>query len=247
MPNAREISWLRIVAEGMAIVASILLAFAIDAWWDDTVESKREREILEALLDDFQISRARIVEWRNFHVVVKNSANTLLQVATSSGRDLDDSEIDRLLVDLSWFGLGSLFTTGALNSIISGGELSIIKDDELRQRLADWPSRIERVASFEQQQRDFHDRVWLSYFQENGYLPKLAILDVPMPGRPSQRNDPIDLELATSTKHSEMIASEEFHNLLVRKYWVHIDMVHVYEAAIAALDRTNDRIAMQLR
>ena len=33
--NASEIPWKRITVEAVAIVGSILLAFAIDTWWDD--------------------------------------------------------------------------------------------------------------------------------------------------------------------------------------------------------------------
>jgi len=35
MKKTREIPWQRIVVEATAIVASILIASAIDAWWQD--------------------------------------------------------------------------------------------------------------------------------------------------------------------------------------------------------------------
>ena len=38
--------WKRLITEGAVIVASILLAFAIDAWWD---EHKKNDDILEIL------------------------------------------------------------------------------------------------------------------------------------------------------------------------------------------------------
>lgn len=39
-----EISWARLVLEGMVIVVSILPAFAVDAWWDGTSERRRIQE-----------------------------------------------------------------------------------------------------------------------------------------------------------------------------------------------------------
>ena len=33
--DVRRINWRLLFAEGLAIVVSILLAFAIDAWWED--------------------------------------------------------------------------------------------------------------------------------------------------------------------------------------------------------------------
>lgn len=43
------IPWTRIAAEGVAVVASILLAFAIDARWDSTLEGREEQELLTNL------------------------------------------------------------------------------------------------------------------------------------------------------------------------------------------------------
>ena len=39
----------RLVAEGLAIIVSILLAFAIDAWWDSTQEGRRVDGVLASL------------------------------------------------------------------------------------------------------------------------------------------------------------------------------------------------------
>ncbi len=47
----RDIDWPRLLAEGAAIVVSILLAFGIDAWWDDRQERIEERKILLGLVE----------------------------------------------------------------------------------------------------------------------------------------------------------------------------------------------------
>lgn len=45
MKQSRSIPWPRIFAEGTIIVASILLAFWIDAWWDGSLKSPDEDSI----------------------------------------------------------------------------------------------------------------------------------------------------------------------------------------------------------
>jgi hypothetical protein len=47
MSSARNVPWFRIAAEGAVVVASILLAFAIDAWWDERLERRAERRSYE--------------------------------------------------------------------------------------------------------------------------------------------------------------------------------------------------------
>jgi hypothetical protein len=50
MPDSasRRIPWPRIFAEGVVIIASILLALAADAWWD---ERSDQRELEAALVN----------------------------------------------------------------------------------------------------------------------------------------------------------------------------------------------------
>ena len=54
MAYTNQIQWRRISAEGAAIVVSILLAFSIQAWWDDRNEVKLEQRILKVLLVEFE-------------------------------------------------------------------------------------------------------------------------------------------------------------------------------------------------
>ena len=60
MSNKQKIQWKRLSVEGVAIVTSILLAFAIDAWWDNRHERTEERRILESLKAEF-LSNAELI------------------------------------------------------------------------------------------------------------------------------------------------------------------------------------------
>ena len=246
MVSAKEIPWLRLVAEGVTIVAGILLAFAIEAWWDDTIEQQRERELLGALLDDFRNSKDEIAKWNEFHVAVQTSNSRLLQASVTNNNQLSEGEIDRLLLDLSWWDSTPHFTTGALNSIIFGGDLTIIQDNELRRMLAEWPTRIELVFGSQRQDYEFFSNVWMPFLTENGYLLHLSTIDAHMPGRPEVSADVIDLEPNATRKHSSMIVDEEFHNLLVRKHWVQFDILATYAEINELLDLTIQKIEEQL-
>jgi len=114
MADAQNIAWKRTAVEAAAIVASILLAFAIDAGWEEYVEDQREREVLIALLHDFKTTKANIDSWRKFHLVVQRSSTELLKAVTSSEVMLTNDQIGRLLGQLSWWDSGSYFSTGAL-------------------------------------------------------------------------------------------------------------------------------------
>ena len=53
MKIIKQIQWVRIFSEGTAIVVSILLAFAIDAWWERRSEAAQALALEEGLRADF--------------------------------------------------------------------------------------------------------------------------------------------------------------------------------------------------
>lgn len=58
-PNS---AWRRAVVEGVVIVASILLAFALDAWWDARGEAEAERGYISRIEADLAETRAGILQ-----------------------------------------------------------------------------------------------------------------------------------------------------------------------------------------
>lgn len=46
MNEPQKVQWTRLSTEAVAIVASILFAFAIDAWWDEEQERENVRDLL---------------------------------------------------------------------------------------------------------------------------------------------------------------------------------------------------------
>ena len=58
----QEIPWNRLAVEAFVIVASILLAFAIDAWWTRYQESIEEQELLTGLRAEFLVNQELVAK-----------------------------------------------------------------------------------------------------------------------------------------------------------------------------------------
>ena len=56
-----QIRWLRVFVEGVVIVGSILLAFGIEAWWDERVERGEIRQDLANITRELVDNRERIM------------------------------------------------------------------------------------------------------------------------------------------------------------------------------------------
>ena len=125
----------------MVIVASILIAFALDASWEAYRQSQEERTILEGLRVDFTTSGRDLDAWLNGHRGMDVLASELLQLLRSAGPG------STAVVPVSTlYPLVAAFTydptTGSLDALLSSGRLEIIGNQELRAELAGWPAAI---------------------------------------------------------------------------------------------------------
>jgi hypothetical protein len=152
MTDSQAIQWKRLVAEGAAIIASILLAFGIDAAWSDRQEQRQEQVFLSSLLADFIDTRDRIQANLGAHDSFRQSAIELIDVAEVHATGVDLETVETLLLDVFFYAKTLNVSNGSLDSLLASGSLSSISNDKLREMLAIWPSRIDDVAE---------DEVWI--------------------------------------------------------------------------------------
>lgn len=131
---ARSRSARRRLMDGAAIVLSILLAFAIDAGWDEIQERRAEQEILAGLQTDFVSNQMQLSSVVAAHR--RRAANY------SWFRSSSPDEIRRISPDSA----NSIYTElwgprtfdparSSIDALIGAGRFGVIQDRELRNRL----------------------------------------------------------------------------------------------------------------
>lgn len=235
MIEHQKIPWTNISVEAAAIVLSILLAFAIDAWWEERTGRQAEEEILVALLADFKQAKERVADRRNSSVVIQNAVNELAKLSYDPDSSPDPASLDQLLGRISWWFPTDQIPTGALNSLVYGGRLSSVQDDALRLDIADWPRRIDYLRSGLSQDYDVFFEVYMPYFRDHGYLPQIATTVTHTPGEtdPFYSSTPVAPE--QNFNHSPILSDKRFHNILMQVWWVNAD-------AQALLDQTDNSL-----
>ncbi len=149
MSETQNIPWKRIAVEAVAIVGSILLAFAIDAWWQNRTERIIEINYLQALQDDL----IRSLDYLSEDEVVQQRQVEYLEALLSTNSDTPDSDELRRWIDDGLFDVGTYQPQiSALRDLESSGQTKIIRNPEIRQALA---SARQRIDSLEATQRDF--------------------------------------------------------------------------------------------
>jgi len=134
---ARSIPWPRILAEGFAIVVSILLAFGIQAWWELRSDRRAELVLLEGLRADFVANNDRIAEQLTFHGRLVGSAERLLADIRSrpvgTQVAVPDSALAAVLASPTYDPL-----TSTLDAALASGDIELIENTRVRETLADW-------------------------------------------------------------------------------------------------------------
>ena len=147
MAGTQTIPWKRISVEAAAIVVSILLAFAIDASWEDRQESSRRQELIRGLILDFEsiIERSELASARAGEIVDRN--RELLGLLASGG----NPDLEKLQELLATFvrGPGRLQTSLPILDAALGAEgVGSIQD----------PGFLRALTNFHYQ-RDNYDRL----------------------------------------------------------------------------------------
>jgi len=143
MANAQKIPWARLAVEAAAIVVSILLAFAIDAWWGDRAERQQEVQALVRLRGDFN-ETARVLEVaRARHLHQQAGLDAMFSLIPAAGDPPNSYQIpDPVLMGMS--GTERFMPPlGAVSSLINSGEIRLRGDPPLAEprigRLIMWP------------------------------------------------------------------------------------------------------------
>ena len=129
--------WKRRLVEGVAIVVSILLAFAIDAWWDRRAATVQAIAILQGLQADFRDSQAHLEQWLAGNRKIQSNTAVFLARVRSAHRN------DLITVTEAMIGapIGAPTydpTTATLDAALSSGQIELIENRELREALSVW-------------------------------------------------------------------------------------------------------------
>ena len=134
----------RPLVEGVVIVLSILLAFAIDAAWDYRVARAFEEELLNSLLQEYGGNRATLERTVRR---VEGDIERIDAFYAMRPEQLVDLPADS--ANAYWGALSRPLTfqlaSGATATALSAGNLDLIRDRQLRELVAGWPARAEDI------------------------------------------------------------------------------------------------------
>jgi len=249
MSNSQKIPWNRISVEAAAIVASILLAFAIDAWWEDAQSERQEAQILDALLQDL-VSRREIIESQRIYInAIRDSANILLYASAEGNESLGSTSVDELISDVWWINQPARWSFPLLSSIVAGDQLALISNVRLRTMLVDWLERFGNIQAAVARDLAFYDERLIPFLDSNVSMPQILNAVRHTPGFPNQAFEfGQRFSLKMKTDHTDLLASKEFQGIIARRSILLNDiLVQITPDFAADLDRFIEVIRAELQ
>jgi len=227
---------LPIAIEVVVIVASILLAFALDAWWDSRQLRVQETEVLERLQVEFAASEAHIEEWRAAHVHVMEAGEVILsQTGPNATLSIAPDSLGQLIWDFNW-----VYTVeppdGVLSGLISSGQLGLISSTALRDDLANWPSAIRDLHTSEASMSEIVDARLVPYLDAHISWRSARHLGGYADSGPSSFPDDF----------GSVLRDREFENIVDGRVGYTLSVVDQYDLVLQTAARISTTIAAEL-
>lgn len=234
MTRAKDLQWMRLVAEATAIVVSILLAFAIDAWWESRSDREAERSAIKRLVVEFEYNIDELGRSKQRHQRALEATEQLLALIRPGQQDLNDSTtVGALLVDCLQ---NPTFDPrlGTTNSLIASGDLHLLRDEQLQGLLTEWPTLAGNLLEWQIIERNHGEELILPFTYDFVAWPSIEAASGNQ-GRPSEFESDFNA-LFSSLRFEGMLNNRRYN---VRELLAEIETLE--EKTKQLIERLNDQ------
>jgi hypothetical protein len=180
--DLREIRWGHVLVELVLVIAGILIALAVNDWMEGRKDARAERQYLELLARDLDNDMKVLAEARDFQdKQAADAAAAYAALAAPVPPEARDALAERLDHLSTRFTLR--FNRTTYTDLTGTGNVRLIHNRTLRDRLAKYYENTERTAAISQRNNQFFvDENFARYVSDTGLIAprpsdNVALLD----------------------------------------------------------------------
>jgi hypothetical protein len=219
--------WSRALIELLIVAAGVLLALALDEW----LESRKDRAEEALLLRSVRTEIKNILKDMDSEMVFRHAmlenANQIYDLAAAETPP-DPKGFDEMLGKLLWWSNVD-FTIGAVNSILVGGKLRLIENEEIRFFLASLP---ERLASTKQTEANDYATVMdfsVPYLSKHADISQIVMTMTMRPGGLDREEPELRYFPKSPRNHTGLLKDTEFLGVVTGVAASQVNVVVAYE------------------
>ena len=235
MTTERGRTFLTLLREATAVLAAILIAFALDAWWDARVERSDALFLLEAVDERMAVDIANI---DSVNAVNREVVAAISRLAVVPPAEIESMPIDDLFARFGRFGdLQTLNPElGAVQALIGGDVLGGLRSQELRSALTSVPALWDEAMEEGE------------VVEQNGFMAAVRMFEL----SDMRRTAPMMLDAVPSPEGFREVLRSIVATDESRAYWLAIgtftlQYIDELETLQARLIEIRDMIAAELR
>lgn len=169
-----SLPWTRLLVEGVVIVGSILLAFALDSGWDRLQEREWERSQLATLRLELEENLTQAETSIEIHTSLERQMDQLREwsLAGPAGHReaLPAGSVSSLL---AW--RTTEFSLGALDALVTSGDLGRIRSADIRRALTMWRRQLLDTLEKETLALEFAEMVLMPALAGQGFVGEASL------------------------------------------------------------------------
>jgi hypothetical protein len=128
------------------IVISILVAFFLDAWWDEQIEQQEIDDNLRAVYADYLSTNDELTAVLAANVAYIDSVTKLISLELADIDSLDARAKSDLTYLLPRGGLTFDPVLGSVEALISSGQLNRVRNLQVRSLIGAWPALMDEIG-----------------------------------------------------------------------------------------------------
>ena len=129
------------IGEIILVVIGILIALQINNWNENRINNKEEKTILQALKREFTENKKILSSTSKRHKKVLGLLTEFNELISPEPSEIANQRIDSLMFGVGWLPQYSP-KDGVINSLVSSGKISLIRNNELSSKLSSWTGLI---------------------------------------------------------------------------------------------------------
>jgi len=228
-PTTYKFDWPKIALELGIVFVGVLLALAVNEWMTSRHERAEEVVLLRGVRTEFQAILQDMDREIVFRKAMKENCRQIYALAEAGARP-DIATLDPMLGKLLWWSSAYL-TTGAVDSILVGGKLRLIENEEIRYFLAALPARLANVRQVEANDYVTLRDVSVPFLMQHADLSQLlATMRSKRPGSTEKGELTFKYHPRVARDHANLLNDTEFLAVVGNVYASQENVMYSYEA-----------------
>jgi hypothetical protein len=205
-----KIDWVARLSELIVIVLGILIAFALNSWWDARTDKIRESDYIKQLRSDFEENQKNLEAAIEAEKGLKKNLESIVELIKTPPCDKNAELLSELLPQVLSF---TRFTpvTGTYGSLIHSGDIGLIENADLRRSLVSFASTWDLIWIELQRLGDWIYSAISSPVAQEFIIAEMMVLD------PKTRHK-LPLEVKEKINYLSLLSDKRFNKFVADLY-----------------------------